>query len=138
MLTILLVLAIKKKTLFIKIECHPKSFWRRHLLPNKCSSFLFYANSFATYILAQHLSFNKAFCYEKSSNIKKYYLFNWLIILSMLLSLTGTFIDECHPSYIKHIRRWWFMKTKTFILKFLRLISLILLLSTLLVLAVKN
>ena len=68
--------------------------------------FLFYASSLATYILAQHLSFNKAFCDEKSSNIKKCYLFNWLIILSMLLSLTGTFIDECHPSYIKHIRRW--------------------------------
>ena len=55
----------------------------------------------------------------------------------MLLSLTGTFIDECHPSYIKHIRRWLSMKTKTFILKLLRLISLIILLATLLLLVLK-
>ena len=55
----------------------------------------------------------------------------------MLLSLIGTFIDECHPSYIFY-KEVMLMKTKTFILKFLRLISLILLLSTLLVLAVKN
>ena len=55
----------------------------------------------------------------------------------MLLFLTGTFIDECHPSYIFY-KKVMLMKTKTFILKFLRLISLILLLSTLLVLAVKN
>ena len=55
----------------------------------------------------------------------------------MLLSLIGTFIDEYHPSYIFY-KEVMLMKTKTFILKFLRLISLILLLSTLLVLAVKN
>ena len=55
----------------------------------------------------------------------------------MLLFLTGTFIDECQPSKIFY-KDVIMMKTKTFILKFLRLISLILLLSTLLVLAVKN
>ena len=55
----------------------------------------------------------------------------------MLLFLTGTFIDECHPSYIFY-KEVVLMKTKTFILKLLRLISLILLLSTLLVLAVKK
>ena len=54
-----------------------------------------------------------------------------------VLSLIGTFIDECHPSYIFY-KEVMLMKTKTFILKFLRLISLILLLSTLLVLVVKN
>ena len=55
----------------------------------------------------------------------------------MLLFLTETFIDECHPSYIFY-KEVVLMKIKTFILKLLGLISLVLLLSTLLVLAVKN
>ena len=56
----------------------------------------------------------------------------------MLLSLTGTFIAECQPPVTKNSKEVDRMKTKTFILKLLRLISLILLLSTLLVLSINR
>ena len=54
----------------------------------------------------------------------------------MLLSLTGIFITECQPPITKNSKEVDRMKTKTFILKLLRLISLIILLSTLLVLSI--
>ena len=57
----------------------------------------------------------------------------------MLLSITGTFIAECQPPVTKkNSKEVDRMKTKTFILKLLRLISLILLLSTLLVLSINR
>ena len=71
LLSTLLVLVVKN---YNKDTLHQdrvsKNFnWRRHSLPNKCSSFLFYASFLATYILSQYSLINKWFYYGKSLNI---------------------------------------------------------------------